>query len=112
MIERRKFPRVEMKQSFLWRGVDTLDNIDVAWDVSEGGIGVAVKNAKLKLKDVIQLEFQLPMGKSVHSKARIQWVNGSATSEEARAGVEFFDISDKNTHDIRCFVGKCRYGCD
>ena len=112
MAERRKFPRVELKRSFLWRGTGTLDNLDAVENVSEGGIAIGLKNQELKPKDIVQFEFQLPTGKVVHSKAQVRWAGAKTDGDGFRAGMEFSDISDKNRHEIRCFVGKCRYDCE
>lgn len=113
MVERRKFPRVEFTRGVLWRNTDSLDNLDIANDISEGGIGITTNTAALRPNDLVQLEFQLPTTKTIHTKAQVKWVAPNDLRRDTwRAGLQFIDISDVKRHEICCFVGKCRYACD
>ena len=113
MNERRKYPRVSFRRGVLWRKINTLDNLDAARDVSEGGIGIITSTDGLKIEDAMPLEFQLPTGKVIHAKAQVRWVLADQRPGQGfLAGLEFSHISDEDRQNIRCFVGKCRYGCD
>jgi|TARA_B100000315_G_C14584475_1_gene592179 c-di-GMP-binding flagellar brake protein YcgR len=112
MKERRKFPRVAMKRGIVWRTDNTLDNLDRGYDISEGGVCLDCANV-LDADDVVHLEFYLPTKSKIYAKAKVKWVKSVNESEPAqRTGFEFSDMSDPLKHEIRHFVGVCRYGCD
>jgi hypothetical protein len=74
---------------------------------------IVTNSAGIKPEDSLQLEFYLPTGRIIHSKADVRWVNPEGPdSERHRVGLEFKDLTDAMRQDIRCFIGKCRYGCE
>nr|CAX69007.1 Response regulator receiver protein, PilZ domain [uncultured bacterium] len=111
MLERRKFPRISVNRGIMWRKSDSLDNLDILSNVSEGGVGL-VTNQSIKNGEVVQVEFTLPASKTIQSKAQVRWTSsGGSNADTCSVGLQFMDISSARQQEIRCFVGKCRYGC-
>ncbi len=113
MKERRKFRRVNLKIGTMWRRTDTLDNLDKMKNIGEGGVCLEMDRKELNADDTLQLEFQLPTGKTVYSKAKVMWVNPSQSHKDSyRAGAEFLDITYSGGQEIRHFIGEILYGFD
>ncbi|MBN3039602.1 MAG: PilZ domain-containing protein [Candidatus Omnitrophica bacterium] len=113
MKERRRTPRVNLKRGIIWRGQNTLDNLDQGINISEGGMSFIVNNDQLTVDDLIQLSFRLPTKKTIQAKAKVKWtLLDQPTGSMQKAGVEFVDVGNPQRQEIRHFVGVCRYGCD
>jgi len=111
MQERRMFPRVDFNRPVLWRRFDTLDNLDKGSNISEGGMCLFMETDTISKRDVLQLEFQLPEGITVHSKVKVCWVSKiNDDSMGLQAGIEFVDIADTHRQEVKQFVGHSRYG--
>ncbi|MEI8349270.1 MAG: PilZ domain-containing protein [Candidatus Omnitrophota bacterium] len=112
MENRRKFPRVNTaKMMVSWRKVKAYDNLNETKDISGGGICLMVDGEGLvSVGDILQLEFSLPLGKTIYSKGKAVWLDKFTIigdlKEETRyeVGVEFLDINDKDRAAIEQFV--------
>jgi len=112
MVERRRFPRIDVNRGVMWRRSDSLDNLDTLSNVSEGGVGLITNQKALTAGDVVQLEFTLPSSKTIQSKAQVKWTTLTGTVPDSHyVGLQFLDVNSARQQEIRCFVGKCRYGC-
>ena len=111
--EKRKFPRVGFDKSFLWRSVNTLDNIDKIKNISEGGMCIVIESGKIEKDDVLQMEFYSAKGKAMFTKAKVNWVDRKKSKKGTTiAGIQFLDANNPSILKIRHYVGMCRYGCD
>lgn len=112
MEDRRKFPRVNTSKMMVnWRKVQAFDNLNETKDISAGGICLMVDGEGLvSVGDLLQLEFTLPLGKTIYSKGKAVWLDkftiiGDAPGETCyEVGVEFLDINEKDREAIEQFV--------
>jgi c-di-GMP-binding flagellar brake protein YcgR len=112
-MENRKYPRVRFERPVLWRGAVSLDNLDEARNLSEGGICLAIEELHLKIGETIQIETFLPTNAVIRGIATVKWIGpGSLKDLKCRVGLEFSDIDQRSINELRHFVGVCKYGCD
>jgi len=113
MNEIRKFPRVDFNRYFLWRSINTLDNIDKIKNISEGGMCIVIESEKIEKDDVLQMEFYSAKDKVIFTKAKVNWVDRKKSKKGTTiAGIQFLDTSTPGILKIRQYVGMCRYGYD
>ena len=111
--ERRKFPRAPLKRSILWRGAQTLDNLHLVSNISEGGVLLVLDRAEAKVGDRVHLQIPLPTNYTVHANAEVVWLQPHSTQGlHCSAGLAFSVLNDADLSEVRHFVGVCRYGCD
>lgn len=109
MKEKRKFLRADLDRSFLWRSINTLDNIDKIKNISEGGLCVVIESEKVEKGDILQMEFYSAKGKVIFAKAKVNWVDRKKSKEGTTiAGIQFLDTSNPSILKIRHYVGMCR----
>lgn len=112
-MERRKYPRIEFKRAVLWRSSASLDNLDHACDISEGGLCLAMEKLHLMPQEPLLLELQLPTKTVIRARARVCWIGpGKIDDLRWRVGIEFTSMDDATKNELRHFVGVFRYGCD
>ncbi len=112
-MENRKYPRVKLRRPILWRGDKTLDNVDYARNVSEGGLCLAVEKLGLKVDQVIQIETFLPTKVTVSALAKVRWIGpGTIDDLKCKVGIEFVKLERSVRNELRHFVGVSRYGFD
>jgi c-di-GMP-binding flagellar brake protein YcgR len=108
MEEKRKFPRLNTAEIIvIWRKAETFDNLHRMKNISGGGICLMIDRKEVvNVGDTLQLEFRLPTGEIIYSKARV--ARSGKLTEEANSGqeigIEFLDISDKDRKTIEQFV--------
>jgi c-di-GMP-binding flagellar brake protein YcgR len=111
MRERRKFPRLEVADIFVnWRKKGGFDNLHKTRNISEGGMCLAThKDRAADIGDNFHMEFKLPQGKTIYSKAKVIWTSGpwarnGSGKETPEVGIEFTYISNPDREIIRDFV--------
>ncbi|MBN3040601.1 MAG: PilZ domain-containing protein [Candidatus Omnitrophica bacterium] len=108
--ERRKFKRIDTeKVEVMWRKDDSFDNLNKMRNVSEGGFRLVIGDEQINPGEVIQVEFKLPTGEIIHSKAKVVWIKSFKAKDEQgkatlEAGIEFTDITSKDRQTIKSFV--------
>ncbi|MDD5195831.1 MAG: PilZ domain-containing protein [Candidatus Omnitrophica bacterium] len=111
MAEKRKFPRLNVADVIVnWRKETSLDSTAKSKNISGGGICLILdKSDALAPGDLLQIEFHLPKGQIIYSKARVAWtdsfevIHGTVDTQH-EAGIEFFDISAKDREAISHYV--------
>ena len=99
MEERRKFRRVNLEIGAMWRRTDTLDNLDKMKNIGEGGVCLEVDRKEVSADDILQLEFQLPTGKTVYSRAMVIWVNPNQSEKNTWMAGKTLQIAEDNSHN-------------
>ena len=112
MEEKRKFVRLKRDVNIRWTKADEAQETaaqaqDITMDISEGGICL-ITYEELPIGKELNLEMELPTGKTIFSKAKVSWVRefeiiGEKTEKGYEVGVQFVDISPSDREEISRF---------
>jgi c-di-GMP-binding flagellar brake protein YcgR len=114
MEEKRQFVRLSKTVGVKWseaqagQGEEQVQ--DMTMDISEGGICL-IEYETLPVGKELNLEMELPTGKTIFSKGRVAWIRefeiiGGRREKGYEVGIQFIDISSEDKEEINRFTSR------
>jgi len=111
--ERREFVRLSANVNIKWSKAgaaqeSAFQSQDMSLDIGGGGVCLIVYE-KLPIGKELDLEIELPTGKTISSKAKVAWIQefeiiGAKQRKGYEIGAQFLDISDEDKAAIDKFM--------
>ena len=113
MEERRKFSRLDISVSIMWRRLGSyraqaVDDVDVTLNIAEGGVCL-MADERFQVGERLELTLTLPSQKTIQTLGQVVWVKDAAVNRDDGLqrfdiGVAFSDLPEKEWQEIKQFL--------
>lgn len=113
MDEKRRFPRFSVDVEVHWKKITSADektaqHISHSKDASIGGVCL-VLHPGIIIGHTLQLDIQLPGGRTVRTTGKVMWINPEAHVKGRpgavyEGGIEFVDLNEEDRKEIESFL--------